>query len=73
MKVNIIDHRQNLDVLEEALYRMEQLLDFHQEEEMRSNFPRLRRALNLARQSAQAMHTPVVMLVYSESPVIPIQ
>lgn len=65
-----MDQARNLEVLENALYKMEQLIDFHREEEIRDNFPRLRKALNEARQSAQALHPPVVMPVYNEDPVM---
>ena len=45
----------SIDELENALYRIERLINFHQEEEFQEDFPRLRSALADARQSVQAL------------------
>ena len=42
-------------MLETALWKIERLIDFHQEEEVNNNFPKLGKALAIARQSAQAL------------------
>ena len=55
-----MDQARNLEVLENALFKIERLINFHKEE-VRDNLPRLRKALSTARQSTQALRPPVVL------------
>ena len=51
----------NRVLLEELLWKIERLIDFHHEDEYRDNFPRLRSALARVRQLVQALGPPVVL------------
>ena len=67
-----MDQARNLEVLEDVLYKIERLINFHQVEDVRVNFPRLRRALDVAHQSAHALL--VIMLASNEIPApVPVQ
>ena len=50
-----MDKARSQELLENALWKIECMLNFHKEEEFQNNFPRIREALALARQSAQAL------------------
>ena len=47
--------------LKDVLYKIECLINFHQEKKFQEDFPHLRRALAVARLSAQALRDPVIL------------